>query len=304
VNRITINPPANELGKRHAILWGRGRDRYHVKEFPGPLSIKSVVRGEAVWQTAAGRFPVDSGSYLLLNDRQIYSLTIDSRAPVETFCIFFERGFVEDAWRSTTAPQSRLLDDPNGDRPATVGFFERLRQQDSVVSPIVASMYRDVVRGDTNSTEDRFFALAQRLVSVHGDLTRELGRLPALRQGTRAELYRRVLIAKRLIDDRAADRLTLAEIARSALLSTFHFHRLFTATFGCTPHRYLSEQRLRRAARLLRETEMPVTGVCLESGFESLGSFSSLFRRTFGATPSAFRSNNTFTRREANGKPG
>lgn len=286
-----INPPAVELGTRNAILWGRGRDRYHVAKFPGPLSIKSVVRGDAVWETDAARFPVDSGSYLLLNDGQSYSLTIESRAPVETFCVFFERGFVEDAWRATTTPAARLLDDPSPGKPAIVGFFERLRTQDQVVSPLVGALYRGVTSGerDPGWIEERFYALAGSLTRLHADLSRELGRLPVLRQSTREELFRRALLAKNLIDDRGADRLTLAQIARRAMLSPFHFHRVFTSIFRQTPHQYVLQQRLRRAGRLLRETDMPVLEVCLDTGFESLGSFSTLFRRTFGLPPAAYR---------------
>jgi AraC-like DNA-binding protein len=286
-NRV-INPSAAELGRRNAIFWGRGRNRYHVENFPGPLSIKAVIRGEAVWETESGRFPVDAHSYLLLNDSQVYSLNIDSTSPVETFCIFFERGFVEDAWRSMTTPPRALLDDPFN--PAMIGFFERLRPQDTV-SSVLTAMHRRVLSGEDSDAafEDQFHALAVRLLSVHANLSGERARLPAVRASTREELYRRLLRARQFLDDGAAARLSLAQVARSAALSPFHFHRLFTAVFRQTPHQYVSQKRLQRAARLLHETGMPVTDVCLETGFESLGSFSTLFRRRFGMPPSAYR---------------
>jgi AraC-like DNA-binding protein len=56
-----------------------------------------------------------------------------------------------------------------------------------------------------------------------------------------------------------------------------------------TPHQYLRRRRLERAARLLRETARPVTGICLDCGFQSLGAFSSLFRARYGASPREFR---------------
>jgi AraC-like DNA-binding protein len=81
----------------------------------------------------------------------------------------------------------------------------------------------------------------------------------------------------------------VAEIARLAGLSTFRFIRLFHAVFGITPHQYRIDARLERARELLITTDRPVTDVCLDVGFTSLGSFSSLFARRVGVPPSAFR---------------
>jgi len=61
--------------------------------------------------------------------------------------------------------------------------------------------------------------------------------------------------------------------------------------FGETPHAYRTRRRLERASRLLKETDFPVTDVCLETGFESVGSFSTLFRRRYGVSPKEFRRN-------------
>jgi hypothetical protein len=73
---------------------------YRVRDFAGPLSIKSVRSGEALWETTCGRFPLRPGSYLVVNDGHPYSLTIESARPVETFCLFFRRGLVEDVRRA------------------------------------------------------------------------------------------------------------------------------------------------------------------------------------------------------------
>jgi AraC-like DNA-binding protein len=91
------------------------------------------------------------------------------------------------------------------------------------------------------------------------------------------------------MDEMLTEHLSLKSIARLAHLSPFHFHRAFSAVFGETPHAYRTRRRLERAARLLEETDAPVIDVCLQSGFESAGSFSTLFRRRYGASPVEFR---------------
>lgn len=81
----------------------------------------------------------------------------------------------------------------------------------------------------------------------------------------------------------------LDRVAAVAALSKYHFHRLFTATYGRTPAAYLSERRIERAQDLLRATNLTVTEVCFAVGFSSLGSFSSRFRAVVGESPSQFQ---------------
>jgi AraC-like DNA-binding protein len=98
-----------------------------------------------------------------------------------------------------------------------------------------------------------------------------------------------MLAVRRYIDDHYAQALTVETLARRARLSTFHFIRAFRAAFGTTPHQYLRARRIERAKELLVTTPLPITEVCDRVGFQSLGSFSSLFRRATGETPAAFR---------------
>jgi AraC-like DNA-binding protein len=103
------------------------------------------------------------------------------------------------------------------------------------------------------------------------------------------ERNRRMLRARDAMDLAYAERLDVAGLARLAHVSEAHFIRQFRATFGETPHRYLQRRRVERAMALLRETERPVTEICLDVGFTSLGTFSRTFRAVVGESPSAYR---------------
>lgn len=90
--------------------------------------------------------------------------------------------------------------------------------------------------------------------------------------------------------DRAFSRpLDIPALARVAHVSPAHFSRQFRATFGESPHRYLQRRRVERAMELLRETGRPVTEICFDVGFSSLGTFSRTFRAVVGESPSAYR---------------
>ena len=241
------------------VLRGRGR-RHWVREFPGPLSIKTVERGFGVWTTEEGRFRVDESSFLVLNEGQPYSLEIESRETVETCCVFFQRGFVGPALELPTrlwAPDERIL-------------------------PRMRAIFR---AEPDEEVEDQLVELADELRELIRKAHGERLRAPGVRAGTREEVHRRVERAREYLHGRYREDVSLEELARVACLSPYHFHRAFAQVFGETPRCYRTRLRLEQARHLLARGEMPVTEVCLESGFESLGSFSTLYRRRFGVSP-------------------
>jgi AraC-like DNA-binding protein len=103
------------------------------------------------------------------------------------------------------------------------------------------------------------------------------------------ESNRRMLRAKDAMDRSYARPLDIPTLARLAHVSEAHFIRTFRATFGETPHRYLQRRRVERSMFLLRETDRPVSDICLEVGFTSLGTFSRTFREIMGESPTAYR---------------
>jgi AraC-like DNA-binding protein len=101
-------------------------------------------------------------------------------------------------------------------------------------------------------------------------------------------VYLHLLRAKDLIDREYGRALDVPALAREAHASTAHFSRSFKRAFGETPHQYLQQRRIERAKELLRGTELSVTDVSLSVGFQSLGSFSTLFRKLVGEPPSEY----------------
>ena len=104
-----------------------------------------------------------------------------------------------------------------------------------------------------------------------------------------SDLHERLCRARRYIDECYDLPLDLSEISKQACLSRYHFLRLFRETFATTPHQYLIQRRIEKAKELLRSRQLSVTDVCFEVGFQSLGSFSSLFHRCVGHAPISYR---------------
>jgi|SRR5882724_1384974 len=114
----------------------------------------------------------------------------------------------------------------------------------------------------------------------------------AMRRETRlydSVTFARLCRARDYLGDCYRDRVTLANAARQAYLSPFHFNRLFAQAFGETPHEFVTRMRIEQAKRLLLAENHSVTEICFDIGYESLGSFSVRFRSLTGLSPSAFR---------------
>jgi AraC-like DNA-binding protein len=101
--------------------------------------------------------------------------------------------------------------------------------------------------------------------------------------------FRRLCRARDFLAANLDRRITLDRAAREACLSPFHFQRTFARVFGETPHAFLTRLRMDTAKRLLVAGDLPVTDVCLEIGYTSMGTFSSRFAAQTGQPPSEYR---------------
>jgi AraC-like DNA-binding protein len=101
-------------------------------------------------------------------------------------------------------------------------------------------------------------------------------------------ILRRLIRAQELARDAFDEPLSIDDLAGAAGLSRFHFVRSFRAAFGLTPHAYLTRVRLDQARRRLARGAS-VTEACLATGFVSVGSFSTLFKREVGDSPRAWQ---------------
>lgn len=78
-------------------------------------------------------------------------------------------------------------------------------------------------------------------------------------------------------------------LAQVSCVSEAHFARSFKDAFGLPPHRYLLTRRIERATSLLRDTDLAITEIAFQTGWQSLGTFGRTFRDIAGESPGEFR---------------
>ena len=102
-------------------------------------------------------------------------------------------------------------------------------------------------------------------------------------------VYKRIVQAKLFIDNNFSEDIDLDDIADEACFSKFHFIRLFKTMYGKTPHQYLMKVRIDNSLKLLQEKNT-ISETCFAVGFDSVTSFTALFRRYIKMSPSAYQS--------------
>ncbi|MDP3737609.1 MAG: AraC family transcriptional regulator [Hyphomonadaceae bacterium] len=107
--------------------------------------------------------------------------------------------------------------------------------------------------------------------------------------GQDPELLRRLLRAKDRMDAASEEDWPVGRLARVSGVSEAHFARSFKEAFGVPPHRYLLTRRIERAKALLRDTDLPITEIAFQTGWESLGTFGRTFRDVTGESPGDLR---------------
>jgi AraC family transcriptional regulator len=288
----------SELFRSNVLLSARGR-RHTAAGFKGPLSIKGVVRGEGLWTVGGEQYRVDATSCLVIGRDEPYDLLIDSTEEVETFVVFFSDPLASDVADASTRSIDQLLESPHPPSPS-LPSLPSLSSPPSLRGrlwtarePIHQALHvlRECATDPMEQGEvDRHLRRAlDSMIDATGAVEAERARIAAARNTTREELHRRVLLGKAHLDAALEEPFDLGATARAACLSPHHFHRSFHSVMQCTPFTYVTERRIARAQRYLVERDWDVVDISTALGYQSLPSFTRLFKRATGLTPAAYR---------------
>jgi AraC-like DNA-binding protein len=106
--------------------------------------------------------------------------------------------------------------------------------------------------------------------------------------GLPAHHYAHVRQSKVFMEKYHGDKIQLDKIAAAAFMSRFHYIRIFQQVYGRTPRQYLRDLRVEKAKDLLKKG-YSITQVCFDVGYDSLPTFSKVFKRGTGYSPKAYQ---------------
>jgi len=287
---FNINAPCPVYKWPNMIIHNKTKSAYYPLH-TGPLTIKFTLKGEEYFATKQRSYRVTPSTYLILNNGQKYSARINSDETVETISVFFRPQFAEEVLSSLVCSEDKILDNEPSPPEQPVNFMEMLYPHDTILYPFIYKFHlaSKIGHDDKEWMEEEFFMLLKTLLELHRQLGRELKKIPSVKNSTRIEVYKRLYIAKEYLDNNFSGGIKIDDAAKEACMSPFHFIRLFKKIFDETPYQYITKKRIDKAFNLILKTEMPITEVCFEVGFNSLSSFSWLLKQKYGMSPETMR---------------
>jgi len=181
------------------------------------------------------------------------------------------------------SPGPLAIDDFFGIEDAWLGtYFQMLVSEYDTFSPQQAPT-------DSLLLDQTQHSLLRHLIRWHSSTAR--GYRDAIERRNKVSPLRPSVLQRisEFIDANLAAEISLHALADLAALSVEHFLRSFRAATGKTPYHYVLEQRLHKAALLLKSNSAPVSAIAPECGFKNASHFSVRFRAHFGISPSQFR---------------
>lgn len=197
--------------------------------------------------------------------------------PLDILDVYIPHELLQEAW-SMHVP---------GD-PARVNLTPNLVLEDESLLLVMKSLLA-LMKSGRSKTTMLYETLTEHLVFSLISLENKAIAARPQAQGTLSTgVVRRV---KNYIEGHLADNISLDTLASIAGISRFHFLRQFRQTVGVTPYAYLTGRRLAHACDLLRNSNLPVTEIAAQCGFEDPSHFAERFRRRYQISPREYRHN-------------
>lgn len=278
------------FGKRN-IIFNTRSNFANCDDHVGCLSFKTVFEGEEWYGIKDRQLAVRPGHFLMLNDQQNYSCRIDRGNDVRTFSIFFEKNFARTVHFDMLSNEMNSLDYPEDMSVQTPAFFQTLYSLDQ---PLKNSLFH-FVQGlnqsgyDRMQTDEFLIDFLTKLIAHQISEANSLNKIASLKASTRNEIYKRLCIAKDYLHSYYKDHIDLDLLSKESHMSVPQLVRNFKALYQVTPHQLLMIIRINHAAHFLRSTDLPVSDIATQCGFEDTSAFSRAFRLKFLKSPSDYR---------------
>jgi AraC-like DNA-binding protein len=246
----------------------------------GDFSLKWAPRGQVLYHTDGARHRLRGDDVLLMNPDQPYETVFADAAGSESFCVFFSRDLLGQAWAAAGDPE----------RPETPAEFPNLVfEPRPALGRALVRLRRRLAEADAwpPDLEAELLLMLTDAVAAARTHRGQAARLTVVKPATRGRLLSRVEFARRLIVEAGVE--DLDALAQASGLSKFHLLRLFRAVQGATPMKYAEGVRLERAAERLRGTGELIEEIAFAAGYESSSAFGRAFRRRFALAPRAYR---------------
>jgi AraC family transcriptional regulator len=276
------NDPRNNI--HNLVIHSCTNTNYHYPNHSTPYLLIANFKHTGDYQVNNRHISVHDKLFYFLNTGDQLEINFKNHRTLETILIMFSDPFIKNWIHYKHSNIESLLD--NGRATAACNWsippipFE-------YNATLINLLNRMRIGPQIEDMDNLLFEMLESFWVLKEGSDKMLNHIHAKRKSTREEIYKRLLAARLFMNDHFADSPPIDRVAAEACLDKFHFLKLFKNLNGITPHQYLIKRKLESAYAMLNTGKYAVMEVCHLVGFESLGSFSNLFKKYYQIPPSS-----------------
>ncbi len=259
----------------------------------GFLELEYVISGEGIHQVGGAEIPVSSGYAFFTNFGTPHCfLSADENNPITLYNCVFTPESLKGAgldFREFAAVANDMLYQIIFPQEFKNTPFLSVFDSDLKLKRLFGTMYQEYTQAQGGYNSVLLGCLMQLLVYF----MRGYERQNVAVNHAKAAQAKYIAGVMKYIENNYAEKISLQELARIALLSPNHLCKVFKEAAGITVSEYIQKLRLDKACRLLSDTDMTLAEIAVEVGYQDVGYLRRMFKKELGQTPSKYRAQKT-----------
>lgn len=274
----------------HWLYFGRPEQAYIWPEHTAGIGLLLAAQGSCAYTINSMKNQVGEGQVFFVNRGSKLALSCAGKGNAPLM-LFFDSRLPDLVQYSMQFGGEVLPDQPFDSLPFDFSYLERLHVNAELCETVLSliPLGSDCSAFAALRADIIVRTLFEKLLRDNAEAYQRSHDIRAVKASTRVEVFKRVSLVREWMEQHFQQDVSLDDLAGIAAMNSQHFLRMFKQAFQVTPHQYLIELKLKEARLLLENTDCPIGEVCRLIGFESVFSFSVLFKKRFGMPPSQFR---------------
>ncbi len=266
----------------NSVIYAHSNDSYHYPKHRTPYLLITNYLNQGSYRLNDERIHINESSFYLLNLNDELEVTFREKLPLRTLFILFDESFVQQCVHADNLTITDGLDQVEA-ADTKMEFVPVPLEKTREITYYLSSLVKNQL---LTERDEAFSYLMMACLRSQRQTQKRIDELGVVKRSTEIELYRRLFLAREYLHEHRTQKLMLDELSTTVGLNKFHLLENFKKAFGITPHKYLTQLKLQMAYHMLSQDQSSVSDTCYALSFESLGSFSLLFKRHFGFSPS------------------
>ncbi|AUP78552.1 helix-turn-helix transcriptional regulator [Flavivirga eckloniae] len=282
-------PPTYSNKKNYVTRFNCMLDHFQFNE--NSLTIAYIKQGKGNFLLEKKRLAINNNKVVVANHGLGWEYINAGNKKLDLLCFVISENFLNEFSFCCNTKTKSLLDPPLQKDLKDFLFIERSYNTDLYpTGKLLKSIYECTNMGGFNILDAKELTI-EMLQSLYRDqyyAYLSASKIQLQKKTAKIETFKRLLLAYEYINDNYDKNISIDELSKVSSLSEFHLYNSFKLIFKRTPHQYILTLKMQMAKTYLREKKHTLTDIAIMLSFPNLSTFSKLFKKTYGISPSQY----------------